>query len=38
MSKKSGIIISIIGILIILLGLLGFTYGYYLTRIKAILI
>jgi len=34
MSKKSGIIISIIGILIILLGLLGFTYGYYLTRIQ----
>ena len=34
MSKKNKIIISIIGITIVLLALLGLTYAYYLTRIE----
>ncbi len=34
MDNKKKIIISITGILIVLITLLGLTYGYYLTRIK----
>ena len=34
MSRKNKIIISIVGISIISLALIGLTYGYYLTRIQ----
>ena len=34
MSKKNKIIVSIVGITIVLLALLGITYAYYLTRIE----
>ena len=34
MNKKQKIIVSVVGITIILLTLLGLTYGYYLTRIQ----
>ena len=34
MSKKNKIIVSIVGITIVLLALLGLTYAYYLTRIE----
>ena len=34
MKKNSKIIVSIIGITIVLLALLGLTYAYYLTRIE----
>ena len=34
MNKKQKIIISVVGITIVLLALLGLTYGYYLTRIQ----
>jgi len=34
MKRKQKIIVSITGIVIILLALVGLTYGYYLTRIK----
>lgn len=34
MNKKQKIIVSIVGITIVLLALLGFTYAYYLTRIE----
>ena len=34
MSKKNKIIVSIVGITIVLLALLGITYAYYLTRIQ----
>ena len=34
MNRKSKIIVSIVGIFIVLLALLGITYGYFLTRIQ----
>ena len=34
MSRKNKIIVSIVGISIISLALIGLTYGYYLTRIQ----
>ena len=34
MNKRNKIIVSIVGITIVLLALLGLTYGYYLTRIQ----
>ena len=34
MKKNSKIIVSIVGITIVLLALLGLTYAYYLTRIE----
>jgi len=34
MSRKNKIIVSIVGVTIVLLALLGLTYGYYLTRIQ----
>jgi hypothetical protein len=34
MSKKNKIIVSIVGIVIVTLALLGITYAYYLTRIE----
>ena len=34
MSKKNAIIVSIVGILVVFLALLGLTYAYYLTRIE----
>ena len=34
MNKRNKIIISIVGITIVLLALLGITYAYYLTRIE----
>ena len=34
MNKRSKIIVSIVGITIVLLALLGITYAYYLTRIE----
>ena len=33
MDRKQGIIVSIVGLFIVLLALVGLTYGYYLTRI-----
>jgi len=34
MSRKNKIIVSVVGIMIVLLALLGITYAYYLTRIQ----
>jgi len=34
MSRKNKIIVSVVGVTIVLLALLGLTYGYYLTRIQ----
>ena len=34
MSRKNKIIVSVVGITIVLLALLGITYAYYLTRIQ----
>ena len=34
MNRKSKIIVSVVGITIVLLALLGITYAYYLTRIE----
>ena len=34
MNRKSRIIVSVVGITIVLLALLGLTYAYYLTRIQ----
>ena len=34
MNKRNKIIISITGIVVVLLALLGLTYAYYLTRIE----
>ena len=34
MNRKSKVIVSIVGITIVLLALLGITYAYYLTRIE----
>ena len=34
MNRKSKIIVSVVGITIVLLALLGLTYAYYLTRIQ----
>ena len=34
MNRKSKIIVSVVGITIVLLALLGITYAYYLTRIQ----
>jgi len=34
MNRKNKIVVSIVGITIVLLALLGLTYGYYLTRIQ----
>lgn len=34
MERNKKIIISVVGIILVLLGLIGFTYGYYLTNIR----
>ena len=34
MSKRNKIIVSIVGVSIVLIALLGITYAYYLTRIE----
>ena len=34
MNRKQKLIVSITGITIVMLALLGLTYGYYLTRIQ----
>jgi len=34
MSRKNKIIVSVVGIVIVTLALLGITYAYYLTRIQ----
>ena len=34
MKKKHKIVVSIVGIIVVLLALVGLTYGYYLTRIQ----
>ena len=38
MNRKQKIIVSVVGIFIVLLALVGLTYAYFLTQVKEILI